>query len=221
MSSQRNKACGATEHAFSNVIGSSSGDTMPSQNSNATITSRNRSGASEHAFRERLQPPMQRNPATMPSRNSSEEQLALAAICAQLKPQLAATVAHQMAKHPQNPAETPQQTTSGASEHAASIQLTTFDMNTLDIIMRFCAISPEAQHNGIAATNRYLNIAWRRMHRNAAKNMMHQLLALAKHTAEHPTTNPTLCAHIIEFACEDLNSILFPSHKPHHCEDLD
>ena len=240
MSSQRSKANGATEHAFSNVVGNSSGDTMPSQNSNVTITLRSRSGAPEHAFSERFQHLTQCNPARMPSRNSSErslsseEQLALEASYAQLYAKFTASVATQMANHLPSPADPPAQTASGAPEHAASIQLTTFDMNTLDIIICFCAVNLEAQHNGIAATNRYLNIAWRRMHRIAARNMMHQLLTLVKHTAQHPTTHPTLCAHIIQFACEDLNDILFPSQKlyvsedflflewlSHQCEDLD
>ena len=39
------------------------------------------------------------------------------------------------------------------------------DHSSLGVILRFCAVSPCAQHNQIACTSRLLNVHWRAMHR--------------------------------------------------------
>ena len=222
----RNKAGGATEHAFSDLASTSLGAMMPGRsNVHATRTPR-----SEMKF------------------TSREDQLASEERNAQLHAQLAATVATQTAKYPPPPPPPPpvphiQQVyrrsqvpppEGGALEHRATLQLTTVDMATLDIITRFCATSPDAQHNGIAVTNRYFNIAWRRMHRNVARHMMRELLSLVHDRSKFTTVvhdrsrftsvqRPwftTFCVNgiymrgyerqqTIEFICEDLDDILF------------
>lgn len=218
----RSKAGGATEHASSDPASNSLGATMPPRDS---------VGASP----------------TKKILHPSAEQLAHEAKNTHLNAQLAVAVAAQMTKQPYPPpprAMPPGQVygrsqvpppAGGASEHGARQQLTTLDMGTLDIMTRFCATSPMAQHNQIAVTNRYLNIAWRRMHRNVAGHMMRQLLstihdwtqscshdarARASHDAPAAPNHATFCFNgncsrgygrqqIMEFACEDLSDILF------------
>ena len=238
---------GATEHAPNNLASSSSGDSHPAGNNPLTLTPRSRAGgATQHAFRDLAMSLGD----TVPGRNSvdlirtgrrrmkfpsSDEQLALEARNAHLNAQLAVTVAAQMAEHPPLPfpslpvphieqayriSQVPPPA-GGASEHRARMELTTLDMGTLDIITRFCATSPDAQHNGIAVTNRYFNIAWRRMHRNVARHMMRQLLSVVHDNSHHilfrsaPACFNGICIRgyerqqILEFACEDLSDIWF------------
>ena len=40
-----------------------------------------------------------------------------------------------------------------------------------DEIVRYCAASPSAQHNGLACVNRIWNVAWRRMKRKLVKRL--------------------------------------------------
>ena len=242
----KSKAGGATEHASNNLASISSGGSYPTRNNRLTLRSK-AGGATDHAYIHLASSSLD---ATMPGRStvdvartgrnrmrfpSSEEQLALEARNAELNAQLAATVAFQMAKHPPLPlpplpvphieqvyrrSQVPPPA-GGASEHGHRMQLTTLDMGTLDIITRFCATSPETQHNGIAVTNRYFNIAWRRMHRNVARHMMRQLLSLVHDKSHHvlfrsaPACFNGICMRgyerqqIMEFACEDLEDIIF------------
>ncbi len=60
------------------------------------------------------------------------------------------------------------------------------DMPILSIILKYCAASPMAQHNGIAVCCRWANISWRQMHLRMIRDMLGDSLDMLRvfHTAQ-------------------------------------